>query len=153
MVISVPAVPKPRYYALMLCDGNTYNYGYVGSRATGTEPGNYLVVGPGWKGDTPDGIKKVFHSTTSFSLAAYRTQLFNAGDMPSVEKVQPLSAFLKQTPPPAAPTINFLPATTEGIKKNFFEYLDAALRRPVSAGSKGHPGQTRQYRHRTGEDL
>jgi hypothetical protein len=139
MVISVPAVPKPRYYALMLCDGNTYNYGYVGSRATGTEPGNYLVVGPGWKGDTPDGIKKVFYSTTPFSLAAYRTQLFNAGDMPNVEKVQagykaqPLSAFLKQTPPPAAPTINFLPATTEGIKKNFFEYLDVALQFVPSA--------------------
>ena len=53
--------------------------------------------------------------------------------MPNVEKVQagykaqPLSAFLKQPAPPAAPKINFIPATTEGIKKNFYEYLDAAL--------------------------
>ena len=53
--------------------------------------------------------------------------------MPNVEKVQAgykvqsLSAFLKQTAPPAAPKIDFLPATTEGIKKNFYEYLDAAL--------------------------
>ena len=36
-------------------DGNTYNYGYIGSRATGTEPGDYLVVGPDWKGETPAG--------------------------------------------------------------------------------------------------
>jgi hypothetical protein len=43
-------------------------------------------------------------------------------------KVQPLSAFLKQAAPPAARKIDFLPAATAGIKQNFFEYLDAALR-------------------------
>jgi hypothetical protein len=133
MVISVPAVAKQRYYTVQLVDGNTYNYGYIGSRATGSAPGDYLVVGPDWKGETPAGIKKVFSSTTPFSFAVFRTQLFNAGDMPNVEKVQagykaqPLSAFLKQPAPPAAPKIDFLPATTEGIKKNFYEYLDAAL--------------------------
>ena len=52
----------------------------------------------------------------------FRTQLFNPDDMPNVEKVQagykvqPLSAFLKQPAPPAAPKIDFLPATTAGIK-------------------------------------
>ncbi|HYS90064.1 MAG TPA: DUF1254 domain-containing protein, partial [Bradyrhizobium sp.] len=58
MVLSVPAVEKSRYYAVQLEDGNTYNYGYIGSRATGTEPGDYMVVGPDWKGATPPGIKK-----------------------------------------------------------------------------------------------
>jgi hypothetical protein len=133
IVLSVPAVEKKRYYSVMLCDGNTYNFGYIGSRATGSDPGDYLVVGPDWKGETPPGIKKVFYSTTPFALTGYRTQLFNPGDMPNVEKVQagykvqPLSIFLKQPTPPAAPTINFLPATTAGIKEHFFEYLDAAL--------------------------
>ena len=116
MVISVPAVAKHRYYSVQLIDGNTYNYGYIGSRATGSDPGDYLVVGPDWKGETPAGIKKVFSSTTPFSLAVFRTQLFNPGDMPNVEKVQagykaePLSAFLKQSAPPAAPKIDFLRA-------------------------------------------
>ena len=134
MVISVPAVEKRRYYSVQLIDGNTYNYGYIGTRATGTEPGSYMVVGPDWKGATPPGIKKVFTSTTPFALSAFRTQLFNAGDMPNVEKVQagykaqPLSAFLKQPAPSTAPAISFLPATTKGIKENYFEYLDAALR-------------------------
>src|SRR5574341_307424 len=102
MVLSVPAVEKGRYYAVMLCDGNTFNYGYIGSRATGNNAGDYLVAGPDWKGATPPGIKKVFRSTTQFSLAAYRTQLFDAHDMPNVMKVQsgyrvqPLSAYLKQ---------------------------------------------------------
>ncbi len=134
MVLSVPAVEKERYYAVMLCDGNTYNYGYIGSRATGSEAGDYMVVGPGWKGETPAGIKKVFTSTTPFSVAGYRTQLFKASDMPNVVKVQagfkaqPLSAFLKQPAPPAAPKIDFVPATTAGIQANFFQYLDAALK-------------------------
>jgi hypothetical protein len=46
MVISVPAVPKERYYSVQLIDGNTYNYGYIGTRATGPNAGDYLVVGP-----------------------------------------------------------------------------------------------------------
>ncbi|MGO7540616.1 DUF1254 domain-containing protein [Rhizobium ruizarguesonis] len=133
MVISVPMVEKDRYYAVQLIDGNTYNYGYIGTRTTGAEPGDYLVVGPDWKGEMPTGIEKVFRSTTPFTLALIRTQLFNPDDMPDVEKIQaaykaqPLSAFLKQPAPPTAPKIEFLPATTAGIKDNFFQYLDAAL--------------------------
>jgi hypothetical protein len=133
MVISVPAVPKERYYSLQLIDGNTYNYGYIGSRTTGSEAGSYLVVGPGWKGDKPAGIEKMFQSSTPFSLTVIRTQLFNPDDMQNVikvqagYKVQPLSAFLNQPAPPAAAKIDFVPATTKGIKENFFTYLDAAL--------------------------
>jgi hypothetical protein len=88
MVISVPAVPKERYYSVQLVDGNAYNYGYIGSRTTGTDAGSYLVVGPDWKGQTPAGIEKVFQSTTPFGLTIFRTQLFNHNDMPNVVKVQ-----------------------------------------------------------------
>ena len=104
-----PATTLTFQYSVQLTDGNTYNFGYIGSRATGSEPGNYLLAGPDWKGETPAGIRKVFSSTTPFAFAIYRTQLFNPADMPNVEKVQagykaqPLSAFLKQPAPPAAP--------------------------------------------------
>ena len=133
MVISVPAVPEKRYYSVQFIDGNAYNYGYIGTRATGPDAGDYLVVGPDWKGEKPAGIREVFKSTTPFSLTISRTQLFNPDDMPNVAKVQagykaqPLSAFLNQPAPAAAPKIDFLPATTEGIKDNFYAYLDAAL--------------------------
>ena len=133
IVLSVPAVEKKRYYSVMLCDGNTFNYGYIGSRATGNEAGDYMVVGPDWKGATPPGIKKVFRSSTQFSAVAYRTQLFNAEDMPNVVKiqagykVQPLSAYLKQPAPPAAPAINFPKINKEMVKTGFFDYLDFAL--------------------------
>jgi hypothetical protein len=143
MVISVPAVEKKRYYSVQLIDGNAYNYGYIGSRATGSAPGSYLVAGPHWNGKAPKGIRQVFSSTTPFSLTLFRTQLFNPADMPNVEKVQagykvqPLSSFLKQPAPPAAPKIDFLPATTEGIKANFYNYLAFALQFvPPSAEDK-----------------
>ncbi|WP_442096780.1 DUF1254 domain-containing protein [Pseudomonas sp. KB_15] len=35
IVLSVPAVQKPRYYSVQLIDGNTRNYGYIGRRAPG----------------------------------------------------------------------------------------------------------------------
>ncbi len=133
VVISVSAVPKNRYYSVQLIDGNLYNYGYMGSRATGFEAGNYLVVGPEWKDETPAGIKKVFQSSTPYGLTIFRTQLFNANDMKNVEKVQTgykvqtLSAFLKQDAPPEAQKVEFPPVSTAGIKTNFYEYLDAAL--------------------------
>ena len=133
VVISVPAIDKSRYYSVQLCDGNTFNYGYIGTRTTGPEAGDYMVAGPDWKGETPPGIKKVFTSSTQFSMVIFRTQLFNPGDMPNVIKIQDdykmqqLSAFLKQPAPPAAPAINFPKINKELVKTNFFEYLDFVL--------------------------
>jgi hypothetical protein len=129
----VPAVDPKRYYSVMLCDGNTYNYGYIGTRATGSEAGDYIVVGPDWKGQMPPGIKKVFRSSTGLSLAGYRTQLYGPDDLNAVKtvqagyKVQPLSAYLKQPAPPPAPAIDFPKIDKELVKANFFEYLDFAL--------------------------
>src|SRR5437763_3497921 len=133
IVLSVPAVEKSRYYSVMLCDGNTYNYGYIGSRATGGEAGDYMMAGPDWKGETPPGIKKVFRSSTQFSAVAYRTHLFNPEDMPNVVKiqagykVQPLSQYLKQPAPPAPPAVNFPKINKEMVKTGFFDYLAFAL--------------------------
>ena len=92
-----------------------------------------MVVGPDWNGQTPPGIKKVFRSTTQFSVAGYRTQLFGPDDMPNVEKVQaaykgqPLSAYLKQPATVGAAAIDFPKINKEMVKTNFFEYLDFAL--------------------------
>jgi hypothetical protein len=132
-VLSVPAVDKERYYSVMLCDGNVFNYGYIGSRATGNEAGDYLIAGPDWQGQAPAGIRQVFRSSTQFSITIFRTQLFNAEDMPNVIKVQagyrvqPLSAYLHQPAPPPAPKIDFPRIDKELAKKNFFAYLDFAL--------------------------
>ena len=133
IVLTVPAVPKGRYYSVQLIDGSTYNYGYIGSRSTGNEAGSFMVVGPDWRGETPENIKRVFRSGTQFSLAIYRTQLFNPRDMPNVRKiqagykVQTLSSYLRRPAPPLAPVPNFPKINKELVKTNFFEYLDFAL--------------------------
>jgi hypothetical protein len=143
LVLSVPPVDPKRYYSVMLCDGNTYNYGYIGTRATGSEAGDYMVVAPDWKGATPPAIKKVFRSSTQFSMAIYRTQLFNPDDLDNVKKVQAgykvqtLSAYLKQPTTTAAATIDFPKIDKELAKTNFFDYLDFALQfAPVQENEK-----------------
>lgn len=132
-VFSVPAVDPKRYYALQLADLNTYNFGYVGTRATGSEAGSYMVVGPQWTGSTPPGIKKVFRSTSDFCLALFRTQLFDPTDIDNVKKVQagykaqPLSSFLSQPAPSPAPSLSFPKFQKDLVRTEFFEYLDFAL--------------------------
>ncbi|HEY1068487.1 MAG TPA: DUF1254 domain-containing protein [Pirellulales bacterium] len=113
IVLSVPEIEKSRYYSIQLVDMYTFNIGYIGSRATGNQAGRYLIAGPGWKGETPAGIDKVFRTETDYIFAIYRTQLFNPADLENVVKIQaqygavPLSTFLKTAPPAAPATPNY----------------------------------------------
>ena len=66
MVLSLPAVPAPRYYVNQWFDMYTHNFAYTGVRATGREAGHYLIAGPGWKGEAPQNITKVFRAETDF---------------------------------------------------------------------------------------
>ncbi len=133
IVLCVPRIEKSRYYDVQLVDIYTFNYGYIGSRATGNDAGCYAIAGPDWRGDTPAGIKKVFRSETQFGLVGIRTQLFSPKDMPNVVKiqagykVQPLSQFLKQPAPPAPAAINFPPFTRDDMKTPFASYLNFIL--------------------------
>lgn len=133
MVICVPAVDPKRYYSVQLADLNSYNIGYIGSRATGSDAGCYMISGPSWKGAAPAGIKKAFPSETQFALAIFRTQLFDPADIANVKKVQagyrvqPLSAFLNQSAAPAAPAVNFPKWSDDAFKTGFASYLDFLL--------------------------
>jgi hypothetical protein len=133
IVFCVPNVEKPRYYSVQLTDMYTYNYGYVGSRATGNDRGCYMVAGPDWKGDAPAGIKTTFRSETEFGLITYRTQLFNESDVENVKKIQagysvePLSAFLHQAAPSQPPIPNFPAFTEDAFTLDFPKYLNFLL--------------------------
>jgi hypothetical protein len=81
-------------------------------------------------------VKKVFRSETEFVFAAYRTQLFNPDDLDNVKKVQagykaePLSAFLGQPAPTAAPAVDFIkPLAPDDERKSleFFNILNFIL--------------------------
>ena len=88
MVLTVPPIEKNRYFSVQFIDAYTFNFAYIGSRTTGNEGGSYLIAGPGWKGETPKGVKEVIRSETDFVLAAYRTQLFGPDDLDNVKKIQ-----------------------------------------------------------------
>jgi hypothetical protein len=85
LVITVPAVEKGRYYSLQFINLYTFNYAYVGSRATDSTEGSFLLVGPNWKGEKPEGVKAVIRSETEIGLVLFRTQLFNPADINGVK--------------------------------------------------------------------
>jgi hypothetical protein len=130
VVFTVPAVEKGRYYSLQFIDMYTFNFGYVGSRATGNGAGSYLLAGPRWKGEKPQGIKSVIRSETEFAFVLYRTQLFNPGDIENVKKiqsgykVQPLSAFLGKAPPAAPPAVDFMKPLTAEQQRTSLEFFN-----------------------------
>lgn len=114
IVLTVPEIEKDRYYSIQLIDAYTQNFAYIGSRATGSDAGHFLLAGPGWTGATPPGIKGVIRSETDFITAIYRTQLFRPNDIDRVKaiqagyRMQPLNEFLGQTPPAAPAQIDFI---------------------------------------------
>lgn len=136
IVLTVPPIEKERYFSVQLIDAYTFNFAYIGSRATGNDGGSYLIAGPNWKGEQPNGVKEVIRSETEFVFAVYRTQLFNPGDLDNVKKVQAgyqaqtLSAFLGTAAPKAAPVIDFIKPLTPAEEKTslqFFNILNFVL--------------------------
>ncbi|WP_435608905.1 DUF1254 domain-containing protein [Pseudomonas knackmussii] len=136
LVLTLPAVEPGRYYSAQFVDAYTYNFGYVGSRTTGNGGGTFLLAGPDWKGQVPAGIDRVFRSETEFAFVFYRTQLQGPNDLDNVKriqagyKVEPLSAFLHQPAPAAAPAVDFrvpLSAEAERSSLAFFEQLNFVL--------------------------
>ncbi|MGZ2453185.1 hypothetical protein ACVIRO_006002 [Rhizobium ruizarguesonis] len=130
IVLTVPKIEKDRYFSIQFIDAYTFNFAYIGSRATGNDGGSFLIAGPKWKGKTPKGVKKVIHSDTEFNWAAYRTQLFNPEDLDNVKKVQagykaqPLSEFLGKPAPKAAPAVDFIPALTPEEERKSLEFFN-----------------------------
>jgi hypothetical protein len=82
-----------------LYDARTDELSQIGKQY-GTKPGFYMVVGPNWKGETPQGITAVLRSSTSVVAAAPRvfmddTPQDHAAVQPVLSQVDfyPLSQF------------------------------------------------------------
>jgi hypothetical protein len=136
LVLTVPIIEKKRYYSLQFIDMHTFNFAYVGSRATGNEGGSYLLAGPNWKGETPSGIKSVIRAETEFAFVLYRTQLFSPTDIDNVKKIQAgykvetLSHFVGKPAPNAPTAIDFMKPLSPEAEKNspeFFNVLNFVL--------------------------
>lgn len=134
VVVSVPEMEPERFYHFQLIDLYTHNFAYIGTLTTGNGSGKYLIAGPGWKGQKPEGINEVINCETDIFFVVVRTQLFNPEDIDNVKKIQDaydlkgLSAYLGRQAPPAAPRIDF-PEWKEGeqFTAGSFNYIDFML--------------------------
>jgi hypothetical protein len=134
IVLTLPAVPAPRYYVNQWFDLYTHNFAYTGVRSTGRQAGTYLLAGPRWNGFVPKSITGVFRAETDFVGTLTRTQLNGPADIPALQALQaqytltPLSRFTGTAAPAAAPAVAW-PVwdanKAEGI--GFISYLNALL--------------------------
>jgi hypothetical protein len=134
-VLTVPSFDQGRYVSVQLIDLYTYIIGYISPRTNGHSGGDFLVAGPGWRGESPAGVNGVFHSPSQFVLALYRTQLLGPEDMGRVHalqnqyQVRGLSAYVGAPPPPALPFTELRPIDVrrESESLQFFTILNAKL--------------------------
>lgn len=150
-VLTVPPMDRSRYFSIQLIDLYTHNFDYIGSRTIGNDGGQFLITGPGWKGEVPDGITKVIACETELTLAIYRTQLYHLEDLKKVQGiqstyiVQSLSGFLGEPAPEAVAEIEFIePLTQEEIRTSpkVFEQLNFVLQFCPT-----HPSETELMTH------
>jgi hypothetical protein len=106
--LDVPATGD-RYYVLQFVDAWTNNIAYVGTRATGNEAGSFLIVPPGWTGESEH---PVVQASTDIVSIVGRFACTGPGDIPAVTKLQDL--LILELLDPAA-TVNGLPAVDANL--------------------------------------
>jgi hypothetical protein len=110
VLLSVPDT-KGRYYLVALLDAWTNVAGSLGKRTTGTEKGEFAIVGPTWKGTLPGGVSEV-RSPTEMTWLFARTQTSGGADVDAAAKLQnefklrPLRAAAKGAKVAAAPAVD-----------------------------------------------
>ena len=86
VVIQVPEFGE-RFWVYQVVDQRSDSFAAMGIQY-GTAPGAYLLVGPEWEGETPEGIEGVFRSPTN--LGAVFPRIFMDDTAEDREAIQPL---------------------------------------------------------------
>jgi hypothetical protein len=79
LVLHVPDF-SGRYYSVQFTDPFDVDFAYVGTRTTGTQAGDYLITGPGWKGQVPSGMTQISSPNDSV-LVLSRTLVYSDSDI------------------------------------------------------------------------
>jgi hypothetical protein len=69
-----------RYYSVQFTDPFDVDFGYVGTRTTGTHAGDYLITGTDWKGQVPSGMKQISSPNNSV-LVIGRVLVYSDSDL------------------------------------------------------------------------
>jgi hypothetical protein len=86
MILHLPNT-QGRYYFVSMLDGWTNVFASLGKRTTGTQGGDFAIVGPKWRGSLPANIKEIKAPTSNVWLLA-RIQTNNANDVAAVNALQ-----------------------------------------------------------------
>lgn len=86
LVLHVPDMAG-RYYSVQFTDpSDGADFAYVGKRTTGTEAGEYLIRGPGWKGTVPQGMAQIA-SPNNAVLVVGRVFVESGSDLPTAYRL------------------------------------------------------------------
>jgi hypothetical protein len=105
IAVVVPPIAADRYYTFQFLDAYTNVFAYIGTRATGPNGGTYLIAGPNWNGQVPQGMTKIW-SPTNLAWLINRILVKGQADVANVNAIQdkivvkPLSAFQGKAVPP-----------------------------------------------------
>ena len=86
LVFTVPPIPD-RYYVFQFMDTFGYVFAYVGSRATGSTGGTYLITGQNWSGHVPSGMTEI-RTPTNIAWISNRILIKGSSDLPNVHAIQ-----------------------------------------------------------------
>lgn len=132
LVVTLPKVGKGRTWELQLIDFYTRNFERLDRIVVPSGGGCVLVVGPQWRGKKPAECVGLLRARSTLALAVGQIRLEAPSDLEAMNqvrpnfKIQPLSAYLGQSPPPRAPTIDYLePLSADDVATNpeFFNEL------------------------------
>ena len=104
LVLHVPDF-SGRYYSVQFTDPFNVNFAYVGTRATGTQAGDYLITGPNWKGQVPGSMTQISSPNNSVLvlgrvLMYSDSDLSTAYDLSKQLQLTPLSGWRPNQPVP-----------------------------------------------------
>ena len=98
LVLHLPDM-NDRYYSVQFTNpSNNTNFAYVGKRTTGTQAGDYLIMGRGWKGQVPSGMAQISAPNNSVLvigrvLVESDSDLSTAYDLSKQIQLTPLSGW------------------------------------------------------------
>ena len=140
VVLSVPN-SGGRYYMLPMLDMYTNVFSSPGTRTTGNEAQTFLITGPGWTGEVPEGMTQIQSPTAAIWIIG-RTQVNSKEDGEKVVvpfqknlKLSPLSFYGKEFVPTIPAEVSKAPkGDPNSVVKamdiqSYFSYLNQLMER------------------------
>ena len=128
IVLGVPAFEPHRFQNVQAADWCTMNFFTRGTRDVGNGARRYLLAGPSWAGETPDGVDEVVVADSWIIKLFTRIIVEEPGDETAIHarqdqyRLDPLSRYLGVEPPPEPAVADFPAPPASGMRgRGFFE--------------------------------